>query len=428
MGRRLGPIYERKLLNTRFPVVCGAVLCAECGDESNWRRGLAGPTLKLRSIARSGMFTARTSDPLWAAARKVLNPGFAQEALRRYHDAIGAVADELTQSWNDSPVDLHDSMTKATLEVIARAGFSRSFNLFSGEDDPEVLNMIGAVNTILSWASESSNDVPLLGDIRGYIQQRMFRGDLERARAFIDQIVLERAESKETYDDLLDLMLSSRDAEEGAPELPLDNVRDQVLTMLIAGHETTAALLETTLWYLAQNPDWVREIRKEVFRRGLTYDGVAGMRTTRNVLSEVLRLWPPVPAYFRVSVVDQSLGGFDIPAGQIVSVLALAAQRDTAAWGDDADEFKPGRWSASELRKYPNRFYQPFGTGPRSCIGRAFAMQEATLIIASIIARFDFSLAEGDSMKAPAMYERGTLRPVPFRLNLTEVRQQSHEG
>lgn len=422
MGRRLGPIYERKLLNTRFPVVCGAVLCAECGDESRWRRGLAGPTLKLRSIARSGMFTARTSDPLWAAARKVLNPGFTQEALRRYHDAIGEVADELTQSWCDSGVDVHDSMTKATLEVIARAGFSRSFNLFDGGgDDPEIANMIDAVNTILSWASESSNDVPIIGEIRSHIQQRMFREKLENSRAFIDQIVLERTKSDGAYNDLLDLMLSSHDVEGGEPALPLDNVRDQVLTMLIAGHETTAALLETSLWYLARNPDWVKEIRDEVSRRGLTYDGVAGMRATRSVLSEVLRLWPPVPAYFRVSVVDQTLGGFDIPAGQIVSVLSLAAQRDMAAWGDDADEFKPERWSAAELRKYPNRFFQPFGTGPRSCIGRAFALQEATLIIASIVSRFDIRLSADDSVDAPAMYERGTLRPVPFRLDLSEV-------
>lgn len=425
VGERLGPIYERKLLNVRFPVVCGAALGNECSDEQRWGRALAGPTLKLRAIARSGMFTARSSDPLWGQARRILAPGFTQEALRRYHAAISSVVDDVVDSWGSAKtVNTHDAMTAATLEVIARAGFSRNLGLFTGSNDPDVETMISAVNDVLSWASESSNDVPLIGDIRSAIQQKRFAAKLRDSRGFIDRIVDERASEGGEFNDLLSLMLKTADPESGE-YLPHDNVRDQVLTMLIAGHETTAALLESSLWYLAQNPQVVHAIRDEAQRRTLSYEGVAGMRVTRNVLNEVLRLWPPVPAYFRVSRQDQTLGGYDIPAGQIVSVLALAAQRDPRVWGEDASEFNPSRWEAQAMRKHPGTFFKPFGTGPRSCIGRAFAMQEATLFIASIALQFDLTLAVNDDVSRgsePTMMERGTLRPEPFYVKVTPVR------
>lgn len=420
VGHELGPVYERKLLSTRFPVVCGAALANDCSDEERWARALAGPTLKLRSIAHSGLFTARTSDPLWAQARRILDPGFTQAALRRYHAAITSVADDLVDTWRGAEtVDVHDAMTNATLEVIARAGFSRNLGLFDHAADRDVTNLITAVGDVLTWASESSNDIPLIGQLRSARQQRAFGERLAESRAFIDEIVSERAASGADHDDLLGLMLHTADPETGE-KLPLDNVRDQVLTMLIAGHETTAALLETTLWYLARRSDLVAAIRDETARRGLDYDGVAGLRTTRHILNEALRLWPPVPAYFRISRCDQQLGGYDIPAGQSVSVLVLAAQRDPAGWGPDADDFDPSRWEAKALRRYPDRFFQPFGTGPRSCIGRAFAMQEAALMVATIVAHFDLAPVDADDRREPVMLERGTLRPEPFRLRVTE--------
>ncbi|MGW0036048.1 cytochrome P450 [Gordonia sp. NPDC003376] len=423
LATTLGPIYERKLLDIHLTIVAGGRLAAECNDEQRWARALAGPTLKFREITGSGLFTARTRDPLWAQARHILDPGFAQGALRVYHEAMMSVADDLVASWTANPVvDVHRAMTDATLEVIARAGFSRDLGLFSeAGPQPEVADLLRTLATVLSWASESSNDLPVIGPIRGAWQRRSFAGGLDRVRAYVDGIVADRVAGREPErDDLLGLMLNPADPETGEM-LPHDNIRDQVLTFLVAGHETTAALLETVVWYLARHPDLAARVRAEAGMRGFDYAGVAGMKFTRSVLNEALRLWPAVPAYFRTARVDQQLGGYDIPAGHTVLVHALSSQRDTDIWGDDAATFRPDRWEAKALREFPDRFFTPFGTGPRSCIGRAFAMQESALMISRIADAFDLAFADpaDDARSAPDMRERGTLRPAPFRLTCT---------
>ncbi|MFC0314879.1 cytochrome P450 [Gordonia phosphorivorans] len=361
---------------------------------------------------------------LWGRARRILDPGFTQAALRTYHQAMQSVADDMLASFPEhGRVDIHQLMTNATLEVIARAGFSRNLGLFSESSDPQVTDLIDTLNGVLSWASESSNDIPGLGHVRGAIQRRRLEGGLQRARQYVDQIVADRADGSEASDnnDLLALMLAATDPETGEA-LPHENIRDQVLTFLVAGHETTAALLETTLWYLARDRQLVAQIRAEATERGFGYDGVAGMRVTRRVLNESLRLWPPVPGYFRVSRTDQQLGGYNIPAGHSVFVHVLAAQRDRQAWGPDAGTFDPGRLDAKELRRYPDRFFVPFGTGPRSCIGRAFAMQESALLISRIVSAYDLDLEVSASVTDPDMLERGTLRPTPYHCSVTAVR------
>lgn len=416
----LGPIYERKLLSTRFTIVGGGRLAAQCNDEARWARALAGPSMKFRSLVGPALFTARSSEPLWGQARRILDPGFTQAAMRNYHSAMTSVADDLVASWADGgTVDIHDSITNATLEVIARAGFSRDLGLFSGKKTSDVDNLLSTLVEVLSWASESSNDLPVVGPIRSALRQAQFARGLADMKAFVDRIVVDRVTGVEPdQTDLLGLMLNTVDPETGK-KLPHENVRDQVLTFLIAGHETTAALLETTLWYLATRPELLAQVRTEGAERGFSYTGVAGMKATRNILNEALRLWPPVPAYFRVAREDQTLGGYSLPAGHLVSVLVLAAQRDVDVWGPDAREFKPERWQAKALRQYPDRFFSPFGTGPRSCIGRAFAMQESALLVAKIATSYNLSLDIPTGDRSPEMLERGTLRPRPFHCVLT---------
>lgn len=132
----LGPIFERKLLRTRVVIVSGAALATACCDENHWARCLAGPGEVFRQIVPSGLFTARTSDPLWAQARRILTPGFTQQAMRTYHQAMTSVADDLTTSWAATDrVEVHQAMTAATLEVIARAGFGRRLGML-GTPDP----------------------------------------------------------------------------------------------------------------------------------------------------------------------------------------------------------------------------------------------------------------------------------------------------
>ncbi|MFI5715770.1 cytochrome P450 [Nocardia sp. NPDC051750] len=415
----LGPIFQRKLLGTQLILVAGGRLATQCNDETAWGRVLLGPLAKLRPMAPHGMFTASSKDPLWGQARRILTPGFAQAAMRTYHDAMASVADDLVAEWTSAgggSVAVHSAMTRATLEVIARAGFGRNLRLLSSTGDgSDSHRFVQELGRTLQWASESTNDVPILGHIREALRASTVRRDIASLQQYVDELIAGRqAEKNGEPTNLLDLMLTAVDPETGS-RLPTENVRDQTLTFLIAGHETTAALLEVALYYLAQNPGYQDRVRAEMPPQatGLDYDSVTRMRFTRQFLNECLRLCPPAPGYFRIARTAQNLGGYEIPAGRAVFVLALAAQRDPDVWGPAAGEFDPDRFDAAALRAFPDRFFQPWGTGPRSCIGRAFALHEATLLLGRLVYAFDLRSSSDVPL---TLQERGTLRPEPFEL------------
>ncbi|WP_244467469.1 cytochrome P450 [Nocardia vulneris] len=423
--RGLGPIFERKVLRSRVIIVSGARLAAECCDETSWARCLAGPVKMLRDVVPEGLFTARTSNPLWGQARRILTPGFSQAAMRVYHDAMTSVADDLIAHWStaaDGKVDVHEAMTAATLEVIGRAGFSRRLGLLGpGDvDGSESRQFAQAFAEILSWFSGQANDLPLVGTVRTLARARRIRAQIAAIRGYVDAVVADRKKhDDDEVHDLLGLMLTTSDPETGEL-LPASNVSEQVLTFLVAGHETTAALLETALHYLAAAPDLQEDLRAEIATHGkeFGYEAIIRMRRIRAVLNEVLRLWPPVSGFFRVARSDQVLGGYKIPAGRSVFVLALAAQRDPEVWGPRAEEFDPERFDPHQSREFPDRFFHPFGSGPRSCIGRAFALHEATLLLARVLDAYDLS-----GVGPLRMYERGTLRPEPYTLTARPLHQ-----
>ncbi|MDV6309980.1 cytochrome P450 [Gordonia amicalis] len=419
LARELGPIFQRELLGDRLVVVGGSALGRETLNEQNWGRALVGPLAQLREIAGSGLFTARSKDPLWGQARRILTPGFSQEAMRAYHDAMASVAEDLVAKWTRHPVlDVHDDMTAATLEVIGRAGFSQRMGLLGdgqGADGTDAF--VAALGRVLTWASESTNDLPIVGAVRELLGAGRRRQDVATARTFVENIIERRKASSAKDNDLLGLMLDSIDPETG-DKLPVDNVRDQVLTFLAAGHETTAALMEVALFHLAADPDLANElVAVEMEGTHLDYSTVVKLRRTRAFINECLRLYPPAPGFFRVARTDQNLGGYTVPAGRAVFVLALAAQKDPAAWGPDAEEFRADRFLNERLTASSGRFFSPWGAGPRACIGRQFAIHEVTLLIASILTRFDLKLTEGHGNLT--LRERATLRPDPFQIVAT---------
>lgn len=185
--------------------------------------------------------------------------GFSAAAMRTYHVAMESVADDLADKWMDAQtgISVHDDMTAATLEVIGRAGFSEHMGLLGPKSvgDRDTARFLSALSRTLEWASTSTNDLPIIGGLREALTSQQRRRDIDFARSYIDSIVEARASSSsERADDLLSLMLGTTDPETGK-QLPRDNIRDQVLTFLVAGHETTAALMEVALFYLATQPE-----------------------------------------------------------------------------------------------------------------------------------------------------------------------------
>ena len=180
--RGLGPIFQRKLLGTQLIIVAGSRLATQCNDETSWGRVLLGPLAKLRPMAPHGMFTASSKDPLWGQARRILTPGFAQAAMRTYHDAMASVADDLVAEWTSAPgraVAVHSAMTRATLEVIGRAGFGRNLRLLdSTGDGNDSHRFVRELGRTLQWASESTNDVPIIGQLREALRAPAVRRDI----------------------------------------------------------------------------------------------------------------------------------------------------------------------------------------------------------------------------------------------------------
>ncbi|MFF3611833.1 cytochrome P450 [Streptomyces sp. NPDC002580] len=420
-GRRLGPIFRRKAFRNEIVFVWGAELAAELADESRFAKHVGLGVANLRPVAGDGLFTAYNHEPNWQLAHDVLAPGFSREAMAGYHPMMLAVTERLTDRWDRAQaaghtVDVPGDMTKLTLETIARTGFGHDFASFErSRPHPFVNAMVGT----LTYA-QRLNVVPVpLAPFLLRSASRRNAADMAHLNRTVDAVVASRRRAG-GEGDLLDRMLETAHPETGERLTP-ENIRRQVITFLIAGHETTSGALSFALHYLSRHPDVAARAREEVDRVwGDTdrpdYDQVAKLRYVRRVLDESLRLWPTAPAFAREARQDTVLGGVHpMRQGAWALVLTAMLHRDPRVWGADAEEFDPDRFDAKAVRARPAHTFKPFGTGARACIGRQFALHEATLVLGLLLRRYDLR-PEPDYRLRVA--ERLTLMPEGLRLRL----------
>ncbi|MGW0021609.1 cytochrome P450 [Rhodococcus sp. NPDC003382] len=421
MARELGGIFERKILQHRLVVVSGADLVREVNDEEKWAKFLGKPLRKLRVIAGDGLFTAFNSEPNWHKAHNILGPGFSQAAMRSYHDSMLTVIDQLLHSWDEAAsdgryVDVPQGMTSLTFDVIGRCGFSYDFDSFNrAEPDP----FIEAMSRALEYINRSSNDIPILRALFGRSAREQHARDIALMQDTVDRIVEERMRSDDRHPDLLDLMMHTADPDTGE-QLDREAIRNQVLTFLVAGNETTAATLGFAIHFLSRNPEVVAKARAEIaevvgVEGQIGYEQVAKLRYVRRVVDETLRLWPAAPGYFRKVRGETSLGGRTLPPGSWVFVLLPQLHRDPL-WGEDPERFDPDRFEPEAVRKRPAHIFKPWGTGIRACIGRQFALHEAVLTLASLIRRYDFAPEPGYELD---VHEAITLKPRGLQVMLS---------
>lgn len=234
----------------------------------------------------------------------------------------------------------------------------------------------------------------------------------------VDHIIAERKEHpQEGADDLLSHMLNGKDPETGET-LDDENIRYQIITFLIAGHETTSGLLSFAIYYLMKNPDKLAKAQAEadqILKDPVpTYNQVRNLKYIRMVLNEALRLWPTAPAFSLYAKEDTVLAGkYPLQKGDSVSVLIPKLHRDRDAWGDDVEEFRPERFE--DPSKVPHDAYKPFGNGQRACIGQQFALQEATLVLGMVLKHFDLIDHTDYQLKVK---ETLTLKPDNFTIRV----------
>ncbi|WP_348727014.1 cytochrome P450 [uncultured Mycolicibacterium sp.] len=409
---QLGPVFEFRFLGARYVVAAGSDVVAELNDEGRFCKHVGPDIEALRLLGGDGLFTAYNDEPNWQKAHDVLMPAFSQQAMRQYHAIMFDVADELTTRWDErETVDVSADATRATLETIGRCAAGHPFGAFDSEDPhPFVEHMVAGL--------KGSDRVGVLRQtfLPRWFARRAERRVLVHAAAMhriADEIVAERLrEGPGRHDDLLELMLQS--------DLEPANIRYQLINFLVAGHETTSGALSFALYFLARHPEIADRARAEIAdvwgeQQRPDFELIAKLRYVRRVFDEALRLHPTVPGYYRAARDDTLLAGVHpMRKGDWVLALTMTLHRDPR-WGDDPDAFDPDRFAPENVKARPAGLYKPFGTGPRSCIGRQFALHEAVLLLAVLLRRYEL-IPDPDYELQVA--ERLTLMPKDFHLTL----------
>jgi cytochrome P450 len=419
-AQRYGDIYERNIVGVRVTYVSDPDLLIEINDDRHWSKFLGVPIRNLREIARDGLFTAHNSEPNWAKAHAILAPSFTAQAMRGYHQTMVEVAGQLTSLWQGKPsgswIDVSADMNKTTLEIIGRCAFGYDFDSFTDSGEHA---LVSAMLRELRYINRAAYSHPLVEKTVFRNQWKQHHADVQMVHALVDDVVATRkVTGPGGKGDLLDRMLVEADPETG--ELLDDaNVRNQILTFLVAGHETSAGALAFALHYLSLNPKVVEDARREietVWTDGTpTFEQVSKLRATRRIVDETLRLWPVAPGYFRKANADTMLGGqHPFEKGEWVFVVLLQLHRN-ALWGSDAEEFNPDRFLPERTRGRHPEIYRPFGVGMRACIGRQFAYHEILIVLATIIKNFDI---EPDPDYTLQVRETITLKPEGLRVKL----------
>ncbi len=433
-GRDLGPLFEMVAFGRKFVFATGVDLVGELCDDHRFTKVLAPGVHDLRMFVGDGLFTAFTDEPNWRLAHDLLVPAFSKAAMRGYHAIMDAATDELLGVWDEAAgdglaVDVSPWLTKLTLETISRSAFSHTFHSFESEQvDPFVTTFVAS----MSHAAARSNvaSLPVVGR---RMARRRDRRALER-HTYIDdllaRIVSEREARGGPQEDLLGRMMHVPVDDEGSL-LDAANVRHQILTLLVAGHETTSGALSFALYHLAREPEVLARVRAELDEVlgedpgvGPTFEQVPKLRYLRRVVDETLRLWPTAPGFARAPREVTTIGAdgsAGVPGGLRMTtedsalVFIPLLHRDPAVW-PDPEVFDPDRFLPEHIRARPAHAYKPFGTGERACIGRQFALHEAVVVLAKLLHRFDIGADPGYEL---TITERLTLMPVGFRLGLT---------
>ena len=433
LARQYGPIFYLQLAGRRLVVVSSFELVDELCDQGRFDKRVWAPLRRVRAFAGDGLFTAHTFEPNWRKAHNILLPAFSMGAMRRYHPMMLDIAGQLLDKWErmppHEPIDTSDAMTRLTLDTIGLCGFDYHFNSFYRERmHPFVRAM--------SKALEISMDRSVRPDISNRLlfrENQRFRRAVDLMNETVDGIIRERRSSGEDLSartDLLSAMLTGIDRETGEPLDDL-NIRYQIITFLIAGHETTSGLLTFALYFLTRHPAVLDRTIEEVDRvlgrdseADPTFRQVNELRYLRQVLNESLRLWPTAPMFALFPKEGETMlgGSYKVDKRDGIAVLVPMLHRDPQVWGSDAEAFDPENFSPEAMRERPGNAFKPFGNGQRACIGRQFAMHEATLALAMLLQRFRPVDPHGYQLK---IKETLTLKPDGFEM-LLERRSSEH--
>jgi cytochrome P450 len=324
----------------------------------------------------------------WRRQRRLAQPAFHRQRISTYGEVMVDYAQRAIDKWRPGEeIDISKDMTRLTLEIVVKT----LFNADVSNDADHVGAMLSEVvkpfasQATLKWILD--NRLPTPG------HRRYFKAVSEIDR-IVFRIISDRRASKSDEGDLLSMLLQAQD--DDGSQMNDAQLRDEVMTLFLAGHETTALALSWSWYLLATHPEAEAKFHAEIDEvlqgRVPTVDDLRKLTYTEMIAKEAMRLYPPAYAVGREALEDTEIGGFRVPKGSQVFAFQWVTHRDERYF-ERPDKFEPERWTPERSERLPKYAYFPFGGGPRQCIGNYFAMMEVVLLLATIGQRFRFSLA-----------------------------------
>jgi cytochrome P450 len=361
---------------------------------------------KLKATLGEGLLTSEGS--FWLRQRRLIQPAFHRQRLAALGSVMTDATVEQLAGWDDwaergQPIDVASEMMHLTLAIVAKA-------MFGADVRADVAAVEAAVSVTLADTMRRTQSLVELPRWLPLAVNRRFLAALSTLNRIVYRIIEERRQHPEDRGDLVSMLLQAQDADTGE-RMTDRQVRDEAMTIFLAGHETTSNALTWTFYLLSQNPGAARRLRVELSAvlggRVPTVEDLPSLPFNRQVIDESMRLYPPAWILSRMPIADDVLGGYRIPAGSNLFLSPYVTHRHPAFW-EDPERFDPDRFTPERVAARPRFAYFPFGGGPRMCIGNNFALLEAQLLLATIAQRYELLLVPGHQV---GLLPQVTLRP-----------------
>ena len=369
-------------------------------QNSNFVKGRA--LQKAKRILGDGLLTSEGETH--HRQRRLVLPAFHRQRIASYGSVMVEHATRTSDQWqNGMSVDISQEMTRLTLGIVAKTLFDADVGKEADDIGEAMTVMLEMFHVLMYPFAELLEKLPL-PMVRRYEKMRY------RLDSTIYRIIDERRKAGVDRQDLLSMLLLARDEDTGGKMTDLQ-VRDEAMTLFLAGHETTANTLSWTFYLLSQNPAAEAKLHAEIDEvlesRAPTFEDLPKLQYTEMIISESMRLFPPAWGIGRRSLVDQSIGPYSVPKDSIILLSPFVTQRDPRFF-PEPEKFKPERWTAEAKASLPAFAYFPFGGGARRCIGEGFAWAEAILILATLCKGWRVRLDQSNPVELNALF---TLRP-----------------
>jgi cytochrome P450 len=399
-----GGIVQFKLLNKTYMLVTKPDYVKHI-LQSNHHNYIRGRSVETGRVLLGNGLPLSDGD-FWLSQRRIIQPAFHRQKLNKISETITSAIQNQLSSWdkykNHQPFDMEDEMTNLTLSIIIKTMFSAKITDAQVKSLGEEFRIASA---FMLWKSQQFVQLPLSVPLPKHIQYN-------KAAKVLNEIVypLIAEGRKNPQDDLLGMLLNAKDAETGLG-MSDAQLRDEIITIFFAGHETSAMALTWAFYLIAKNKHveskLIGEITQVLNTRTPTLEDLPKLTYTTQVINEVLRLYPPAYLFAREAVTDQELDGYLIPAGTLIFITPYVTHHDTHYWSDP-EIFDPERFIPENISKRDKDIYYPFGAGPHICIGNNLAMMEMQLTLAMIYQRFKPDLMSDSAM---GLKPEATLRP-----------------